>query len=300
MKITCLISKELAITIYFFINLSKNIVVQNDIRHPFMETKYCRRSLIVSVAIKNTVFNTTIFPSTKFSQIIERIYFETNCQPFFFAKGLFVLAVVFVSASQDPLPSLVFQPIFMEGKCLLQRSLKTYLATKFCRSESVQNQVEVLEDSRYFGVEYGISEKIKEEENKNIDEEKQKSLHAKTIEIINYTVGNSLGWHVDVGGTVLTMVIMLSEPNVDFTGEELEFMHSQHLFNSEIQEQGMSDAPPKDSDFYAFRKTLDWHKGDFVVFPITSAHCVKPVLSRHRSTFVIEFKYGIYYGLNPR
>ncbi|ETO31301.1 hypothetical protein RFI_05819 [Reticulomyxa filosa] len=285
---------------------------------------------------------------------------------FFFAKRslmnllLFVVAVVFVSASQDPLPPLVFSakffPTYIHGKgAFASKEFKDLLSDqiKFCRSESVQNQVEVLEDSRYFGVEYGISEKMKEED-KNIDEENwysyddfekeepkaekvshkvlymnnciredlystirrlaqqvteskynhfqlhwNDSLHAQTIEIINYTVGNSLGWHVDVGGTVLTMVIMLSEPNVDFTGGELEFMDSQHLFNSEIQEQEMNDTPIKDSDFDTFRKTLDWHKGDFVVFPITSAHRVKPVLSGHRSTFVIEFKYGIYYGLNP-
>jgi len=117
-------------------------------------------------------------------------------------------------------------------------------------------------------------------------------LNARTVEFINYTAGNSLGWHTDIDGTILTLVIMLSEPDEEYTGGEFELMDGKYL------KQQLTTGEDIDFDDYSIR--LDWHKGDFVIFPITTAHRVKEVLSGFRTSFVIEFRYGIDYGLHAK
>jgi len=131
-----------------------------------------------------------------------------------------------------------------------------------------------------------MTQQVTESERSYFTIDWNETLHAQTIEYINYTVGNSLGWHIDVGGTVLTLVIMLSKPNEDFSGGELEFMDSQYLMDRIHRN-------IEDFDFSEYSVGLNWHQGDFVVFPITSAHRVKEVLSGYRSSFVVEFRYGI-------
>eukprot|EP00316_Scyphosphaera_apsteinii_P012373 CAMPEP_0119326248 /NCGR_PEP_ID=MMETSP1333-20130426/67914_1 /TAXON_ID=418940 /ORGANISM="Scyphosphaera apsteinii, Strain RCC1455" /LENGTH=436 /DNA_ID=CAMNT_0007334511 /DNA_START=226 /DNA_END=1536 /DNA_ORIENTATION=- len=94
---------------------------------------------------------------------------------------------------------------------------------------------------------------------------RNKALRPRTIELLEYSyTSESLGWHVD-SQSLITGLLLLSDPHRDFSGAEL-----QHVSSGKV-----TSVRPQ--------------RGDFLVYRSQQLHQVTPLQSGKRATLAIEW-----------